>query len=220
MAHESGGAERGAPPDITGPLLLWLLLQTGALSLSAGRIPLAADYARPAEMLAAHVMLVTQVTAASLLFPYLMRTAQSAAAVCATSIPFVVMAGNLSAAPADRIAAAAMFLTLWLAALAAWRFALRDRAWRQVGAAVAALIGVGTLVVFYLQLEFGATAGGAYDPASLADSWSVVSPPLAALRQLSHPLDVRQWSLPAAALAGGVVAHFLLRRRGQVIHNF
>ena len=219
MAYESGPPERGAPQDLPGPLLLWLLLQMGALTLSAARVPLAADYAQPAEMVAAHVMLVTQVTAASLLFPYLMRTAPSAAAVCATSIPFVVMAGNLSAAPAAGVIAAAGFLTLWLAALAAWRFALRGRAWRQSAAGAAALISIGTLILFYLRLEFGAAGGGADDPGALAAAWSVVSPPLGALRQLSHPLDLRPWALPAALLAAGVATGFLLRRRGQVIHS-
>lgn len=219
MAQESAGPERAASHDVTGPLLLWLLLQLAALALSAFRVPLAADHARPAEMLAAHVMLVTQVSAASLLFPYLMRTAQSAAAVCATSIPFVVMAGNLSAAPAAGLVAAAGFLTLWLAALAAWRFALPTRAARQFAAAVAALICIGTLVVFYIRLDFGGAAAAADDPGSLAGAWSVVSPPLAALRQLSHPLEARHWALPAAALAVGLVAVFLWPRSGQVIHN-
>ena len=67
--------------------------------VSALRVPLAAGYAQPAEMLAAHVMLVTQVSAAGLLFPYLMRSVFSAAAVAATAVPFVVLAGVLSATP-------------------------------------------------------------------------------------------------------------------------
>jgi hypothetical protein len=71
-------------------------------------------------LLAANVLVVTQVVAASLLFPLLLKSGPAAVAVISAAWPFLVLAGVLSGAPPERIAAAGCYVSAWLVALWTW----------------------------------------------------------------------------------------------------
>jgi hypothetical protein len=171
-------------------------------------------------LLAAHVMVVSQVVAAALLFPYLMRSWAAAVAVVAGAWPFDAAAGVFSAAPAGHVVWAAAYVTAWLLVLAIWNRALPEQG-RGLAVAVAALLAIGGCVVFYLRLEFG------LGDIAAADGWAIAPavPALAALRPLVRQIEPIDWILPATAGLLGIVAwrflrpQCLLRRRGQVIHN-
>jgi hypothetical protein len=199
--------------------VLWFAVQLGALLLSLLRVSFAAAYPRAGELLAAHVMVVSQVVAAALLFPYLMRTWPAAVAVVASSWPFDAVAGVFSAAPAGHVVWAAAYVTAWLLVLAIWNRALPEQ--RGIAMAAAALAAIGGCAVFYLRLEF---AAGDIDA---ADVWAVAPavPPLAALRPLVRSTEPIDWTLPAAAGFLELAAWHTRRRRhllprsGQVIHK-
>ena len=216
VADAAGGS------GLTGPLLLWLLVQFMALLAAVLRVPLAAHYPQPAELLAAHVVVVVQVTAAALLFPSLLRDRYAAVAVVATAVPFQVLAAVLSAVPAARGAAAGTYAIAWIVALWGWNAAGSGRgraasATTGVGAAAAALLTAGTLAAFYLRLEFAADAPG--DPHDLAAKWAAVSPPLAALHLLADAPAARDACVPALLAGAACVRHFFARRSSQVIHR-
>lgn len=193
---------------MTGPLLMWLLVQLLALLVAAFRVPLAAGYRQPGDLLAAHVMVVAQVTIAALVFPYLMRSGPAAIAVVCSAWPLVVIAGVLSGTPTAGIVAAAGYVTAWLLALGALNAALPER-FRPLGVATVTLLSVGVLIVLYLDVEFGGGNG----------VWKSLSPPLAALRQVSGDASARDWLLPATAATVATAVAFLRRRSRQVIHK-
>src|SRR5215211_6686279 len=80
----------------TAPLLLWLLIQLGAILLAVLRVPLAAAYREPAEQLAPYLLFAVQVVAAGMLFPFLLRDWRTAVQVIATAIPFQLAAVYLA----------------------------------------------------------------------------------------------------------------------------
>jgi hypothetical protein len=205
-----------APPHqpairpLTGPLLLWLLIQVAALLLAAARVPLAAQYPAPAEMLAAHVVAVVQVTAAAVLAPYLLRDVAAFAAAVATVWPFLVLAGALSATSSTTLAVAAAYVTAWLVALSAANLALPapSRHWT---VAAATVLTTGAAALGYLNAEFG----GAADHA-----WVRMLPPLAVLHQLdSGTTRWTDWVLPAAIATAAAARLMLRRRHAEVIHR-
>src|SRR5262245_54381709 len=91
-------------------LLIWLLIQLGALLIGAARVELWANYPRPAENLALDLMLVTQAAASALLLPLLLITWHRAALVIATVVPFAHFAAMLTAVPTVRAAAASAYV--------------------------------------------------------------------------------------------------------------
>ena len=139
---------------MTGPLLLWLVVQLVALLVPAVRVPLAAKYPDPEELQALRVMVAVQVAAGSLLFPVLMANRGTAAAVVATAWPFQMLATALSATPLQQAMAPALYVTAWLASLVLWRASLplaQGWAW---GVAVASVLTVGGAALWYLRVEF------------------------------------------------------------------
>jgi hypothetical protein len=180
------------------------------------RVPLAAGYPRPAELLAAQVMLVTQIAASALLFPWLMRAPATAIVVIATSWPFAVLAGAVSGVPAMRLVGAGTYVTAWM--LAGWAWVAWAPA-RSRGAAVAAasLLAMGSLVLFYLWLEFGPEPGA--DVGQAAARWAALSPPLATLRLLHDTPHTREYGIPATVVAADLACRFFARRSSQVIHS-
>jgi hypothetical protein len=211
MAEAASSHHPPAPTrrSLTGPLLLWLLIQLSALLLAAGRIPLAAQYPAPAEMLAAQVMAVVQVTAAAVLMPYLMRDAASSVVVVATAWPFAVLAGVLSALAAPTVALAGASVTVWLLALSLSNLAVPPDA-RHWCATLATVASAGPLVLTYLNAEFGSATSG----------WLGLLPSVAVLRQVEG--NGSQWAafaVPAAVATAAAVRLILRHRRGQVIHR-
>lgn len=196
----------------TGPLLVWLLLQATTLLVAVARLPLAADYPQPAELMAAHVMAAVQVIVASLLTPYLLRDVAATIAVTCSVWPFLALAGVLSEAEPVRVLAAAGYVSVWLLALAAWVLALPERA-RWAAVAAATILSIGLPALCYLRADF--TSGGSFD----AQWCGRMSPTLAALRHLKAQPGLIDLALPAAAFMVAVVTKQVQRRRGQVIHS-
>lgn len=183
------------PPSPTGPVFVWLLIQSAALVVALLRLPLSAAYPRNGELLAAQVILITQFTAAALLFPYLTRTCGTALAVIAASWPFVVLGGVFSAVAVERMIACAGYLTAWLVALWAWRAAAGAQV--RYAVAIISLLTFGSLMLRYLTLEFTAETGD--DARQAATNWTRLSPPLAAIRMLSESFEPLLWTVPATA---------------------
>ena len=140
-----------------GPLGLWLMVQLLALGVSAAHIPFfAKSFPQPAELLASGVMLVIQIGAAALLFPYLLRDRRAAAMVVAASWPFTVLAAFLTGQAEHRILwGMTAYVTSWLVALAIWRSALRSGRAQSVGVAIATLVAFGGPLLWYLRAEYG-----------------------------------------------------------------
>jgi len=73
------------------------------------------------------------------------------------------------------------------------------------------------VILFYLRLEF------APDPSrtaeELARGWAVISPPLAAVRQLKAPPSVQDFSVPVVIAGAAMLRGLLARHSRQVIHN-
>ena len=203
-------------PPFTAPLLLWLSLQLLALLTALLRVPLAAQYPQPAELLAAQVMVVVQVTAVALLFPYLLRDVRSVAAVVAATLPFLVLSGAVSGIPAGRLVLAGIYVVSWIVALAAWNVRASTSG-RSAGVAAATLLTLGTLVAFYLRLEYAADAAG--EPAEQLARWAPASPPLAALRLLTNPPRAADWCTPVGVLTTAILWRLAARRSRQVIHS-
>lgn len=140
----------------TSPLACWLAIQLGALLLAVSGFPLAAQYPEPAERVAAYLVMGTQVVAAGLLFPFLLRDARTSVQVIACAWPFQLAAGYLSAIGPGVLVWPAALVTAWLAALAACGSLLRTRRVQALGITVATLLTLGCAALRYLRLEFAA----------------------------------------------------------------
>jgi len=197
---------------LTGPLLLWLTIQWLALGVALMRVPLAAGYPQPAELLAAHVLVFTQITATALLFPWLMRAAASAIVTIATTWPLLVVAGIVAGVPVARLMDVGCYVTAWMLALWAWTV-WAPRRWNGVAVAVASIVTAGSLVLFYLGVEF--TSDGREDIGVMA--W--LSPPLAAMKRIDAPQSARDYGIIAVVVAGAAGCRFIAPRYRQVIHN-
>jgi len=191
----SHGAENPSS-SIAGPLFLWLLLQLLALILAVARVPLSAHFARPPEALAVDEMLAVQITLSGMLFPWLMRTPTRCFAVILTAGPMLQLAGALAAMPTSRVMMLWCYVACWCLALAAWRAMLgsgRD----MIGVAIANLLTIGGIALWYLTAEFSATAR----------SFGVLAFALRAAHSSEFAVSGWMWSavpaLIALALLGG-----------------
>ena len=135
-------------------LAVWLGVQTGALSLSAFRVPLAVGYPPAAEETALAVMLVVQVAAAAFLAPLLLNSRRNVVIAIAASWPMAKLAGLLAdTAPAQWVLAEA-YVSLWLLTLAIWVWAAGKTRFAGLIPAVAVAIALGGPVIWYLHAEF------------------------------------------------------------------
>ena len=205
--HTIDDARRG--PHVL-PLICWCLVQLAALCVAALRVPLAAKYPDPPELLAVHVMTVTQITAAALLFPDLLADWQTALAVIAAAWPFAALAAALAALSLHRVAPAEMYVTGWLIGLSLWRGVLRGPRASAHGIAVASAATIGGAIVWYLAIEF--------DPRvpveGIGDPIGSFAPPVTVIRLLStDALDWRDWLVPVSVLCTAAAA-LVVRRAG------
>jgi len=136
------------------PLAAWLALSLLILGIPALRLPLSANYPRPAESLALHVFLVSQFVLSALLFPILLRNLRFALWIIVATCPFVFLAAFLAFIPATRAALCALDLTLWLLALRVFRSLLPSPRARLAGIAVASALVIGGPILWYLSAEF------------------------------------------------------------------
>jgi hypothetical protein len=189
-------ATGGLPLSPTAPLLLWLAVQMLALGTSVFQVPLSDQYPRPAERMALHQVLVAQVVASSLFFPWLFRNAVGGVFITTSAWPFIQMAASLSATSWENTIAAGVYVTLWLSLLSVWGTALKTkRARHAVGASASAMALLGP-ILWYLGAEYGAT--GREERHRLL---SLISPVVGVLELVSGDRDAR---LPIVVLAMGL----------------
>ena len=198
------------------PLFLWLLLQLIALAISAARVPFYAtkSFPRPAELLALPLMLIVQVIASALLFPFLLRDVRAAVMVMAAGFPLTLIAGFLTATADMRaIAASAFYVSAWLAGLAAWRGALTSARAAAIGVAAATFIALGGPLFWYLRAEYGGQ-NMILDWAQ-AGFWGPIMGALAIFK--ADNISRNPWVFMAAHLSIGTMAigvSWVIRRRG------
>jgi hypothetical protein len=175
-------------------LAVWLSVQLAALALAAGRVPLAARYPAAGERLALDLVLVTQVAVSSLLFPWILRDRTATTFSIALCWPVLALALALSGLPPSHLLGAAGYATLWLAALAAWRVALRSQKAQLVGVSIATAWAVGGPLLWYLRAEFNS------GPSELNAPGAWYGPVAGALRQAA----------PGGADAGPATAFWMV----------
>jgi hypothetical protein len=158
--------------SVTAPLAVWLIVQLSALALAAARVPLSAHFVQPGESLAIHEMLIAQFAASAMLFPFLLRDVRSCLALMITSAPMLQLAGMLSTTPTPRVIGAWTCLAAWLAALTLSRIAL-PRRYHALGVAIANVLTLGGLMLWYLANEFGAQTSTGH--ASVAHAFPLVA---------------------------------------------
>lgn len=207
-----GTATRQRHPLPTAPLAVWLAIQLAALALAAARVPLAARYPDTGERLALDVVLVAQIAASSLLFPWILRDWTTATLSIALCWPVLALAVWLSGLPPARLPGAAGYATLWLLSLSAWRAALRSHKSQMIAAAVASAWAVGGPLLWYLRVEFTGSASDWAPPTT----W--FGPVAGALHQArpAEPGDFSAagfWLVPAGVLAAGVTVVGIARLR-------
>jgi len=152
-------APPSAPPadSIAPALFVWLLIQLFGLALAAARVQLSAHFPRPAESLAIDEMLVVQIAAAGMLFPWLLRSRARAIAVVLTAGPMLQLAATLASMPGSLVMLLWAYVACWCVPLAAWRFVL-GRRFALLGVAVANLLTLGGAAMWYLRAEFSHNA--------------------------------------------------------------
>ncbi len=174
--------------------------------LAAARVPLAARYPEPAEQLAPHVLVATQVIAAALLFPFLLREWRVAIQLIATAIPFQFAAAILAGWDVRSIADSAACVAVWIVALSLWTASIRTEKSRALGIALASFLTLGAGIAHYLRLEF--------DPSTATENaFELASPLFTALGSIDGLPPRQGWIFLLAILLGGLTA--ALMRSGK-----
>lgn len=192
-------------------LLVWLLLQLLTILIPITQLPLSDKFPSPAERLAIDEMVIVQISLSALLFPMLVTSLSASLIIIASSWPFVLLAGVLSATPQVRTLAAGVYLTIWLLALACWSFVLTNRRARLIGSAAAGAISIGLAFLWYLQVEFSTQPN--FVPARFS-----IGGPIKEVLGLLHGEEVasNSWLLIGAFLfASGLAASFCLLNSRQ-----
>jgi len=179
------------------------------LLLAVTRVPLAAQYPRAGERLAAYLLLATQVVAAAALMPWLLRGWRTSLLAAACCWPLLGIAAMLSNVAPSRALAAAGYLTAWIAALAIWNAAAPSRRLAFAFSAVASAVAAGGPLLWYLRAEFNPPDPSAPDPAwyygPVVTAFSLVD---------GHPDSQGAWLVLLAAIAlGGPIAWRIRRRK-------
>jgi hypothetical protein len=133
-------------------MTIWLLVQIGALALAAFRWQLAITMPRATEQSALAMMLIAQVSCASLLFPFIMRNCKLVIISVVSAWPMAQLAAMLAEVPPPRWIYAEAFVSFWLITLAVWTWALPKP--RIFLTAIAAMFTLGGPILWYLRSEF------------------------------------------------------------------
>ena len=102
-------------------------------------------------------MLVVQIAAAGMLFPWLLRSRSRVIAVALTAGPMLQLAATLASMSVSRVMLLWAYVACWCVALGAWRFGLARR-FELVGVAVANVLTLGGAALWYLRAEFSHNA--------------------------------------------------------------
>ena len=192
------------------PLLLWLVIQLLALSLAVFRVPLSARFPPPGEQFAIQILLVTQIVASAMLFPFLMRDVKTTAMVVLAIAPFLQLGSYLSSVPTTRAALAGLYVGIWLITLALWRGIVQSRRGELLGVACALAISIGGAIFWYVRAESGG-AGALDGPRD-----GLFGPILGAFAQL-HTAPTLSWAaaMVLLVLSAAVFVTARMRRVGR-----
>jgi hypothetical protein len=189
------------------PLALWLSLQFIALLPPTLHIPLSDNFPRPIERLALDEMLIVQITAAALLFPMLFKTVSTTAALVACTWPFLQLAAILSATPVQPLLLAALYLAMWMTALALINSALHGNRARMRAVTLATSFTLAGPLLSYLSREF---ASNDRAPKLI----TALNPLLCALRiSRNDKIAPLFWAFSNTLLALSLIVSALLHRR-------
>ena len=157
VADLSATRERHATPfHSTIPLAAWLLVQIGANSLVALRIPLWPHAPAAGEFLAMDVLLIVQILFAALLSSRLCQDWRTTVMAIAAAGPFAIFAGSLAAASSSTILHAAMYVGGWIVVLRIWNLPFPSKRGRMTVSAVAATWAAAGPLLLFIGNEFGA----------------------------------------------------------------
>ena len=199
------------------PLVTWLMLQLGVLVLIAADVRISRNLPRPpnpTESIAAHTMLVVQLLASAMLFPWLLRTWTSTAIVIAATWPMLQFTGLLSAVQPSPLLVATLYISLWLLAMRLWHLALPTDHARLIASAGATLLVLLGPVLSYLHL--------AYDVGPQGPPWNLLpllGPLPGALEMLSGSKWGLQWWIVGTALLLPLALVLLTRLSRQFFHT-
>jgi hypothetical protein len=196
-----------AAPSSTAQLVVWLALQLIVIALGAARVPLAARYPAPAEQLAPHLLLCTQVIVVSLLFPWLLNDVRAAVQALATALPFQLASAYLAGNSAREILGALAFVDGFILVLAVWRPLLRSSFAQSLGVSLASCLTLGGGMLRYLRVEY---SGGTAE--SLSHTWETVTPLPSTLTALAGETPVGGWGVLAVLLVAGIAFHVISGR--------
>ena len=132
-------------------IAIWLAIQLITIGLIIGRIRLWIRGGDDADALS--VMLIAQIAGASISAQTLMRNLPTAICVTMSALPFLLIAGIVSAADTRQLVCSAAAVLLWMISLA-MLVASRGRLGHAVIHALANCLSIGGVVVFYLRAEF------------------------------------------------------------------
>jgi hypothetical protein len=192
-------------------MVLWLIVQIGALALSAYRIPLSILFPPAAEQLALGIMLVAQIGMAALLAPLLLHSRRNTVIAIVAGWPMAQLAGMLADAPAWRVALAEAYVSVWILTLGLWVWAVGKTRFAPILPAAAAAISWGGPILWYLHAEF-VTQSDKINWATAA----LLGPLMGALSQVvaERPV-IAAWWVPAALIPLAFLAGALTRLTRQ-----
>ncbi len=182
------------------PLILWLLVQLGALALSAGQVSLAYQFPEPAERLALHVMVLIQIAISALLFPALFKSPTADIVTIACALPFTQLAGFLALEDQSHMLLAMAYVATWMIGLSIWRVALTTPRARMIGVAAATAFALGGPLLWYLRAEFATKS----DAANFSQI-GVWGPVMGSASVLSDSHLLRPWLVTGVTIASGLL---------------
>src|SRR5207302_11501671 len=89
--------------SLTTRVCVWTGIELIPLALATTRVPLAARFPAEAEIWAPQEMIIIQILASALLFPWLLPSWRAALAIILSSVPMLWLAGLFAATPAARL---------------------------------------------------------------------------------------------------------------------
>lgn len=202
----AGATEPSPRPSPAAALFAWLLIQMAMLVIAARDVPLWARFPAEGDRLAVHEMLVAQIIASALLFPWLLRDGVTTLLVAAAAIAFGQVSAFIAGASHMRALLAGAYVVGWLIGLALWRDALSR--WRATmpGVASAAALSLGGVVIAYLQAE-------RWMPSEHSIPSHQLGPIMGALSQLDAAAGPSRWGFLIAFLLTSVLVRLFSRSR-------
>jgi hypothetical protein len=185
-----------------------LLVQIGAISLCACRIPLWAHAPQAGEFLAVDVLLIVQIVFAALLSPRLCNDWRTSLMAIACAWPFAVLAAILAAAPALTIVRSGIYVSAWIAVLWIWSLPFSSKTGHFTVAAVASTWAAGGPILLFIGSEYAATPFYPTLPLAISSFGPATSGPAAIHANFSE-----YWGIWATLAACGFlgIASFLVK---------